>query len=174
MAGYQTEKGAPTNIVKVTSYKPFIAIDEDGDVIFDDEALKLDSYSIVSTEDPKVKEYAATMSRVEMDGMIKRHYSFISPTESTIFSLYMPQILAYCLKGTLISMYNTERTSLRDQSLAKRILDVLKRYVAARVVMDEEIRKRGQGHKLQRAFIYFGGAQIPKYTVCSVTHQSPS
>jgi hypothetical protein len=154
---YTPEKTAPKNIVKVTSYKPFIAIDEDGDVIFDDEALHLDTYFIVSTEDPKVKEYMATLSPDHIDSLLKLHHRFLTPNDSTILSVHLPQILAYCLRGSLVNAYHIEKKVMTNPGLVKRLHDIFRRFVAARVMLDEDMRRNGMSKKIQRGFIYGGG-----------------
>lgn len=156
------EKTAPRNIVKVTSYKPFIAMDEDSDLLLDEEALSSESYLLISTEDAAVTKYVNVLEDRERVRLLDVHYRFSgTPTSSTILSVYMPQLLAYCLKGVLITSYYEEKRRDPMSPLLKRIMDVLKKYVAARIIMDDDLRLHGQSTRVNRGFVYTKAKIIP-------------
>ena len=148
------EKNRPRGITRITSYSPFVALDEDNDILFSEEALNSDTYLVISTEDDKVKQYAANLVTSERIKLLEVHYMFSGPpNSSTILSVHMPQILSYCLKGVLVDIYYQEKK--RGAPLADKLMDSFRRYVAARIGLDQHLRLQGKSGNINRGFLYF-------------------
>lgn len=149
------EKDKPRPIIKISSYKPLIATDEDGDLIIDTEALNTGMYFFVSVTNSRVVNYVSTLKASDVETLLAKHYTFSDgPTADTIISVYMPELSSYCFKGNLPSVYlGRERLHLSDaQSIAT--LDILHRYAAARIRMDNSLRAQRKTKMVRRGFIY--------------------